>query len=113
MGGHAEGAFAAYVHVDGCEAEIVGGVALRSVGQVQVPRHLGNKPATVALLEEVGEFIDEPAVGQSWRGGSGLMVASALAAHAGTDEYLGNVEEVCRPGRFLLLRTPSEDSCCL
>lgn len=41
------------------------------------------------------------------------MVASALAAHAGTDENLGNVEEVCRPGRFLLLRTPSEDSCCL
>lgn len=41
------------------------------------------------------------------------MVPSALAAHDGMDEYLGNVEEVGRPGRFLLLRTPSEDSCCL
>lgn len=41
------------------------------------------------------------------------MVPSALAAHVGTDKYRGNVEEVCRPGRFLLLRTLSEDSCCL
>lgn len=41
------------------------------------------------------------------------MVALALEAHVGTDEHLGNAEEVCRPGRFLLLHTPSEDSCCL
>lgn len=71
LGGPAEGAFAADVHVDGCEAEIFGCVAQLGIGQVQVPRHLGNKPATITLLEEVGEFVDEPAVGQSWRRGRG------------------------------------------
>lgn len=77
--GPAEGAFAADVHVNGCEAEVVASVVLLGFGQVQVPRHLRHKPATVTLLtlEEVGEFVDEPAVGQSWRGGDGLLVYSA------------------------------------
>lgn len=71
LGGPAEGAFAADFHVDGSETEIVGSVTLLGICEVQVPRHLGNKPASVALLKKVREFVDEPAVGQSWRGGAG------------------------------------------
>lgn len=82
--GPAEGAFAADVHVNGCKAEVVASVILLSFGQVQVPRHLRHKPVTITLLilEEVWEFVDEPAVGQSWRGGEGLLIYSSLVTQA-------------------------------
>lgn len=62
--GPAEGALAADFHIDGGEAEIVPGVIQLCFSNVQVPCHLRHKPATVGLLNEGGEFVDEPAVGQ-------------------------------------------------
>lgn len=65
--GSAEGALGADVHADGGEAEVVPRVVWLRFGQVQVPGRLRHEPAAVGLREEVGEFVDEPAVGEGWR----------------------------------------------
>ena len=66
--GPAEGALGADVQVDGGEAVVVPRVIRLCSGHVQVPRYLRHEPAAVPLLEdEVGELVDEPAVGESCR----------------------------------------------
>ncbi len=68
LAGLAKGALGADVHVDGSEAEVVPGVVWLCFGKVHVPCYLRHKPAAIILLDEVGKFVDKPAVGQSWRG---------------------------------------------
>lgn len=65
--GSAEGALGADVHADGGEAEVAARVVGLRLGQVQVARRLRDEPAAVAPLEEVGELVEEPAVGQRCR----------------------------------------------
>lgn len=65
--GSAEGALGADVHADGGEAEVAARVVGLRLGHVQVPRRLRYEPAAVAPLEEVGELVEEPAVGQRCR----------------------------------------------
>lgn len=62
--GAAEGALGADVHADGGEAEVAPRVVRLRLGHVQVPRRLRHEPAAVAPLEEVGELVEEPAVGE-------------------------------------------------
>lgn len=88
LGGSAEGALAADVQVDGGEAEIVAGVVGLGSGQVQVPGGLGHKPAARAPLQEVGELVDEPAVGQSWRGGAGSKAGLWLRVYSSVDTWV-------------------------
>lgn len=65
--GSAEGALGADVHADGGEAEVAARVVGLRLGHVQIPRRLRYEPAAVAPLEEVGELVEEPAVGQRCR----------------------------------------------
>lgn len=65
--GSAEGALGADVHADGGEAEVVPRVVWLCFGQIQVPGRLRHEPTAVGLCEEVGEFVDKPAVGEGWR----------------------------------------------
>lgn len=74
--GLAEGALGADIHVDGGEAEVVPGVVGLCFGHIQVPCHLRHKPAAAILLDEVGKFVDKPAVGESWRGERSVQITS-------------------------------------
>lgn len=68
MGELAEDALGDEVHVARGEAGVVARVRGLRLGDVKVSRGLGDETSPVGR-DEIGEFVQEPPVGQAWVGG--------------------------------------------
>lgn len=105
----AEDTLGGEVHVAGGQAGVVAQVRGIGPGDVQVPRGLGHE-VTPVRRDEVGELVEEPAVGQAYIGRGGFEeTAGRWADRAAVGGAVGVPSACWRGSLDLVLRAPCSE----